>query len=279
MVEVVVEGLTFPECPRWHDGWLWFSDMHAKKVLRMAGNGHVEPVLNVPGQPGGMGWLPDGRMLVVSMVDRKVLRLDEGRQTVLADLTDLTGFHCNDMVVHPTTGRAYVGNYGFDLDGGEKPTSTTLVCVDTDGDAWVVVEGLHFPNGCVITRDGRSIIVAESLGQRLSAYEINDDGSLAHPRVWADLRPNVPDGICLAADGSVWVADPVNNGVLRATEGLGSVEWIPTRQGAYGCELGGTDGRTLYVCTAATSDPSKTAELRSGSIEAVEVDVPGAAFA
>jgi sugar lactone lactonase YvrE len=277
--DVVVQGLMFPECPRWHDGWLWFSDMHAKKVLRMAVNGHVEPVLNVPGRPGGLGWLPDGRLLLVSMTDRKLLRVDDGRQVEVADLTALTGFHCNDMVVHPDTGRAYVGNYGFDLDGGETQASTTLVCVDPNGEAWVVVEGLHFPNGMVITPDGKTIIVAESFGQRLSAYDIADDGSLANPRVWADLRPNVPDGICLDAEGSIWVADPVNNGVMRTVEGVGSVQWIPTRQPAYACELGGADGRTLYLCTATTSDPLKTADVKTGAIEAVEVETPGAAFA
>jgi sugar lactone lactonase YvrE len=279
VVDVVVEGLTFPECPRWRAGWLWFSDMHAKKVMRLAPNGHVEPVLNVAGQPGGIGWLPDGRMLVVSMTDRKLLRLDEGKQVVVADLTELTGFHCNDMVVHPVTGRAYIGNYGFDLDGGEEPTSTTLVCVEPNGEAWVVVEGLYLPNGCAITPDGRTIVVAESFGRRLSGYDIGTDGSLSNPRVWADLRPNVPDGICLDAEGSFWVADPVNSGVMRVREGIGSVEWIPTRQSAYACELGGSDGKTLYVCTAETSEPAQAVELKTGRIEAVAVDVPGAAFA
>jgi sugar lactone lactonase YvrE len=279
VADVVVQGLMFPECPRWHDGWLWFSDMHAKKVLRVATNGHLEPVLNVPGRPGGLGWLPDGRLLLVSMTDRKLLRVDDGRQVEVADLTPLTGFHCNDMVVHPDSGRAYIGNYGFDLDGGDAPASTNLVCVDPSGDAWVVVEGLHFPNGMVITNDGKTIVVAESVGQRLSAYDISEDGSLANPRVWADLRPNVPDGICLDAEGSIWVADPVNNGVIRVVEDIGSVQWIPTRQAAYACELGGADGRTLYLCTATTSDPAKTAEVRTGTIDAVAVDVPGAAFA
>jgi sugar lactone lactonase YvrE len=277
--DIVVQGLMFPECPRWHDGWLWFSDMHAKKVMRLAANGHVEPVLNVPGRPGGLGWLPDGRMLLVSMTDRRLLRVDEGRQVEVADLTALTGFHCNDMVVHHETGRAYIGNYGFDLDGGEQQASTTLVCVDPSGEAWVVIEGLHFPNGMVITPDGGTIVVAESFGQRLSAYAITDDGSLANPRVWADLRPNVPDGICLDAEGSIWVADPVNNGVMRTVEGVGSVQWIPTRQPVYACELGGSDGRTLYLCTASTSDPRQTVEVRTGTIETVPVDVPGAAFA
>ena len=275
----MVQGLAFPECPRWHGGWLWFSDRYAKKVLRMADNGHVEPVLNVPGRPGGLGWLPDGRMLVVSMTDRKLMRLDDGRQVQVCDLTPFTGFDCNDMVVDPSSGRAYIGNYGFDIRDAEESMTANLVCVEPDGDAWVVVEGLHVPNGSVITRNGKTIIVAESIGQRLSAYDIEDDGSLGHPRVWADLRPNVPDGVCLDAEGAVWVADPVNEGVMRVREGIGSVEWIPTGRGAYGCELGGSDGRTLYICTAETSDPDEAVAARTGQIEAVAVDVPGAAFA
>jgi len=184
------------------------------------------------------------------------------------------------MVVD-SQGRAYVGNFGFDLDAGAEPTSTTLVCVEPDGDAWVVAEQLLFPNGMVIADNGRTLVVAESFGQRLSAYDLNADGSLANPRVWADLRPNVPDGICLDAAGGIWVADPINNGVMRVVQAAGPVDWIPTSRGAYACALGGPDGRTLYICTAESSNPTKTLELCSGRIEAVRVDVgaPGTADA
>ena len=159
------------------------------------------------------------------------MRLDPGGLVEVADLSQLAPFHCNDMVVDDQ-GRAYVGNFGFDLDGGAEPTSTTLVCVEPDGEAWVVAEQLLFPNGMVIADGGRTLVVAESFGQRLSAYDLNADGSLANPRVWADLRPNVPDGICLDAAGGIWVADPINNGVMRVVQGAGPVDWIPTTRPA-----------------------------------------------
>ncbi len=274
--ETVVAGLAFPECPRWHGGWLWFADMHDRQVMRMAKNGHVEVVINVPGQPGGIGWLPDGRMQIVSMTDQRLMRVENGRLTEVARLAPYVSSDCNDMAIHPVTGRSYIGNFGFDLEGGGDPRPTTLVCVEPEGDAWVVAENLHFPNGCVITPDGRTLIVAESFGYRLSAYAIEQDGSLSDPRVWADLQPNVPDGICLDASGAVWVADPVNEGVMRVLEGVGPVEWIPFDRGAYACELGGEDGRTLFVCTAETSVAEQTVRLHTGRIEAVEVDVPRA---
>lgn len=278
-VSVVLEQLVFPECPRWHEGRLFFSDMHGGRVMAIDETGQVEVICVVPRRPAGLGWLPDGGMLVVSMTDRRLMRLDGGRLVQVADLTELAPFHCNDMVVG-TDGRAYVGNFGFDIDAGAEPTGTTLVCVEPTGDAWVVVDELLFPNGMVITPDGRTLIVAESFGQRLSAYDIEPDGSLGSPRIWADLRPNVPDGICLDAQGAVWVADPIHKGAMRVVKGVGSVEWISTGdRGTFACALGGPDGRTLFLCTAESSNPTRTVELQSGRIEAVQVDVPGVGFA
>jgi sugar lactone lactonase YvrE len=275
---VVVDDLLFPEGPRWHDGRLWFSDMHDHRVVALNEDGNAETVVEVAGQPSGLGWLPDGRLLVVSMVDRRLLRLDGDELVEVADLTELAPFHCNDMVVDQK-GRAYIGNFGFDLDAGNEPTGTTLVCVEPDGDAWVVVEQMLFPNGIVVTPDNSTLIVAESFGQRLSAYDIQEDGSLANPRIWADLRPNVPDGICLDAEGAVWVADPVNRGVMRVKEGTGAVDWISTGDvRAIACVLGGEDGRTLFICTARSTNPERCIEMRSGRIEATHVDVPYAGY-
>jgi sugar lactone lactonase YvrE len=273
--DVLLDQLVFPECPRWHDGRLWFSDMHAHRIFAMATDGEPEIVLETEDMPAGLGWLPDGRLLFVAMTGRKLMRLDPGGPVEVADLSQLASFHCNDMVVD-ATGRAYIGNYGFDIDAGAEPTSTTLVCVEPDGDAWVVVEQLLFPNGMVIADSGRTLVVAESFGQRLSAYDINPDGSLGNPHVWCDLRPNVPDGISIDSAGGIWVADPINNGVMRVVQGAGPVDWIPTSRGAFACALGGDDGRTLYICTAESSNPAKTFELVSGRIEAVRVDVPAA---
>jgi sugar lactone lactonase YvrE len=275
-LRVLLDGLVFPECPRWHDGRLWFSDMHDRKVWAATEEGHAELVIETTDMPAGLGWLPDGRLLLVAMQERKLLRLDPDGLVEVADLSALAPFHCNDMVVD-RSGRAYIGNFGFDVDAGEDPISTTLVCVEPDGEAWVVVEQLLFPNGAVITDGGHTLVVAESFGQRLSAYSIHPDGSLSDARVWADLRPNVPDGICLDADGAIWVADPINNGVMRVIQGAGPVGWIPTGRGAYGCVLGGADGRNLYVCTADSSNPARTLAQRTGHIEVMRVDVPAAA--
>ncbi len=276
-LRVVIDDLVFPEGPRWHDGHLWFSDMYANRVMKVV-DGQAETVVEVPGRPSGLGWRPDGDLLVVSMTDRRLLKYDGQQLSEVADLSELAPFHCNDMVAD-AKGRAYIGNFGFDLDAGEEPVGTTLVCVDTDGDAWVVVEQLLFPNGIVITPDGKTLIVAESYGQRLSAYDVNDDGSLANPRIWADLRPNVADGICLDAEGAVWVADPVHRGVMRVKEGAGAVDWVSTGdQRAIACVLGGDDGRTLFICTSRSTNRERAIEQRAGRIEATEVEVPYAGY-
>jgi len=269
---VMLDQLVFPECPRWHDGRLWFSDMHAHRVFSMATDGEPSIEVEPDDMPAGLGWLPDGRLLMVAMASRRLMRLDPDGLTEVADLTRFADFNCNDMVVDGQ-GRAYIGNYGFDLDAGAEATSTNLVCVEPDGEAWVVAEQLLFPNGMVIADGGRTLVVAESFGQRLSAYDLHDDGSLGNARVWADLRPNVPDGICLDGAGGIWVADPINDGVMRVVQGAGPVDWIPTGRGAYACALGGDDGHTLFICTADSSDPTRTLELCSGRIEAVRVDI------
>jgi sugar lactone lactonase YvrE len=270
--DVLLDQLVFPECPRWRDGRLWFSDMHARRVFTMAADGEPEIVLQIDDTPGGLGWLPDGRLLVVSMSTRRLLRLDPGGLVEVADLSSLTPNYCNDMVVD-AQGRAYIGNCSFARSDEGGRARTSLVCVEPDGEAWTVAEQLLFPNGMVITDGGRTLLVAETFGQRISAYDLNPDGSLANPRVWVDLRPNVPDGICLDAGGGVWVADPVNHGVMRVVQGAGPVDWIPTSRGAYACELGGEDGHVLYICTAESSRPQETLERVSGRIEAVTVEV------
>jgi sugar lactone lactonase YvrE len=274
-IAVLVDRLAFPACPRWHDGRLWFADTHDGKVWVTTKLAKTELVCEVPGQPSGLGWLPDGTMIILSMTDRRLLRLEGSALIDVVDLAPLIPFNANDMAIDGH-GRAYIGNYGFDLDGGGEPASTVMVCVEPDGEAWVVVEDLLFPNGSTISADGLTLIVAESFGQRLSAYDINDDGSLAAPRIWADLRPNVPAGICVDVEGGVWVGDPVNKGVMRVLENGLVTEWIPTGEnGAYAVALGDPDGRTLYICTAASSNPKRTVNARAGRIEATRVDVPG----
>lgn len=274
--EVLLDGLAFAEGPRWHDGRLFFSDMHAGAVLAVDADGRAETIVRVEGDPSGLGWLPDGRMLVVSMRDRRLLRHDPGGLVTLADLSRLASFHCNDMVVD-AAGRAYVGNFGFDLHV-EKPAfrKTNLVLVHPDGRAVAVADDLSFPNGTVITPDGRTLVVGESFAARLTAFDIAPDGSLSGRRVFAKLEGAVPDGICLDAEGAIWVASPVSGEVLRVHEGGRVSQRIPVETQAFACMLGGPDRRTLYVCTAATSHPEECQAKRTGRIETVRVEVPGA---
>ena len=274
---VVLDGLAFPEGPRWYDGRLWFSDQHDKRVVAMSVDGTAETIVEVPRQASGLGWLPDGRLLVVSMLDRKVMRLEpDGRLVVHADLSALAPGSCNDMVVD-AHGRAYVGNFGFDMYAGAKPAETCLIAVEPDGAARIVAEGLAFPNGSVITPDGATLLVGESMASRITAFPIAADGSLGTGRVWAKIEGATVDGMCLDADGALWAACPFTGRVLRIREGGEVVDEVKgTHPGAFACMLGGEDRRTLYVCTAPTHVPDDARVAHGGRIEMVRVDVPGA---
>jgi sugar lactone lactonase YvrE len=272
---VIADGLAFVEAPRWHDGMLWFSDFYTHRVNCVDRGGRLSKVVDVPGQPSGLGWLPDGRLLVVSMTDRRLLRMDAGTLTEVADLSPLAPFHCNDMVVD-RQGRAYIGNFGFDLVGRAPVVPTVLIMVTPDGKARVVADNLLFPNGCVITPDGKTLIVAETFGKRLTAFTISDDGSLTGRRVWADLGDASPDGICLDAEGAVWVASPTTAEFIRVREHGEITDRIAAENQAIACALGGADRRTLYMVTGRVSKPEKSLAERNGRITALQVSVPGA---
>jgi sugar lactone lactonase YvrE len=274
-LKVLIDGLAFPEGPRWHDGKFYFSDMHAHHVVAVDMAGKPAVVCEVPNRPSGLGWLPDGRMLVVSMTDRTLMRLDRDGLKAVADMSKLAPFDCNDMVVD-ARGNAYVGNFGFDLHKNEAQRVTTLVMVAPDGVARVVAEDLMFPNGMVITPDGKTLIVGESFGFKLTAFDIGANGSLANRRVWADLKNRVPDGICLDAENAVWVSCPTASEVIRVKQGGEVVERIKVATDAFACMLGGPDGRTLFVATSPTSDPEKCRAARGGRIETTQVEVPRA---
>ncbi len=261
-------GVAFGEGPRWHADTLWWSDMHGGGVRKLAGT-QVQPVCEVPNRPSGLGWLPDGRMLVVSMADKRVLRQEaDGTLATHADLSHLVPCRLNDMVVD-AQGRAYVGNFGFELDTGEEPRPTVLVQVDPDGQARVAADGLMFPNGMVITGGGQTLVVAETFGGQLTAFDIGGSGALTNRRVWAKLPERaVPDGICLDGEGAIWVASPTTQECLRLREGGEVLDRIPTGRGAYACVLGGADGRTLFVCTADSHNPERQRTERNGRIEA-----------
>jgi sugar lactone lactonase YvrE len=274
-LKTLLEGLAFPEGPRWRGGELYFSDMHFHEVVAMKPDGSRRTHFKHNDAVSGLGWLPDGRMLVVSMIDRRLLRLEDGKAVLHADLSGIATGNVNDMVVD-AQGRAYVGNFGFEFPGGE-PKAARMARVDADGTTGVAADELMFPNGTVITPDGHTLIVGESMGGRLTAFDIGADGALSNRRVWAQLPGGaVPDGICLDAEGAIWVASPSTNDAIRVREGGEVVDRVAADRGVYACMLGGADKKTLYLLTASSTDPDECRALKSGRIEAAQVDTPGA---
>lgn len=274
-IETVLDGIDFGEGPRWHDGRLWFSDFHQLLVRAVAADGSVEEIVEVPGRPSGLGWLPDGRLLVVSMDDRRLLRHEAGGLVEHADLSGIAGGPCNDMVVS-ARGRAYVGNFGSDLFRGADPTPARLALVHPEGRVEVAAEDLQFPNGSVITPDGGTLVVGETRAGRLSAFDIGDDGRLERRRVWAELPGRAPDGCCLDEAGGIWLADAAAAECVRVEEGGRITDRIATGQPCYACMLGGDDGRTLFLLTAPSYLPDEVAGRGLGRLEAVRVEHPHA---
>lgn len=285
----VLEGLTFLESPRWHEDRVWVSDFYTGQVLSAPGAGDGRRLeAFVPAQPSGLGWLPDGRLLIVSMLDARLLRREhDGSLVTHADLRPFVGGPPNDMVVD-RSGRAYVGEFGFDLMGGAGVAPARLLRVDPDGAVAVVADDLWFPNGSVITEDGARLIVTETFGNRISVFEIAPDGTLGARRDWAtfglppssaDVRRTmreaaaVPDGCALDADGLLWVADAISGRVTRLREGGEEVEEAGAGVHAFACALGGPDGRTLYLCAAPDSVEKRRRAERAARLLAVRVAV------
>ena len=264
----LADGLMFPEAPRWHDGELWFTDQHARRVLRMRPDGKLIEVIKTPDLPGGLGWLPDGTALVVLMTERRVCRIKQGRLEDYADLSGLASFHCNDMLVD-SQGRAWVGNFGYDLHGGESVKNAEIILIPADGPTRIVAQDLIFPNGMAITSDGNTLIVAETFASAITAYDIDTDGELSNPRVWADLDGAYPDGLYLATDKTLWVAAPNINQVLHMREGGEILSRVFTQGRPYACTLGGNTEEHLYITSSETDDPEEAKIQRSGRIERV----------
>ena len=289
--ETLIGGLSFTECPRWHDGRLYFSDFYTQRVLAVTLDGPVETIAKVPGRPSGLGFLPDGRMLIVSMLDRKIMRRELDSSLVEhADLSSLAPWHLNDMLVD-TRGRAWVGNFGFDLMGGAKVTTTNLISVDRDGCAKVAAVGLGFPNGMALTPDGSTLIVAETTMNRLSAFDVASGrqgarwtraafGDPPTSDVFAELLTQVdvaPDGICLDAEGAIWVADAKEGRLIRVAEGGDILEELKTDgMGVFACMLGGDNGRTLFACVAPSFIEAEASRNHRAAIWMTNVDVPRA---
>lgn len=284
-VRTLVEGIYFGEGPRWHDDRLWFSDFYAYRVNSVSLAGDLRTELELDGRPSGLGWMPDGSLLVVRMELRQLWRRwPDGRFDLHADLADHSTFLCNDMVVD-ARGRAYVGNFGFDLDteirarGPESVIAdhpqTCLALVQVDGSVSDAAPGerFSFPNGMVITPDGKSLVVGETLAGRLTSFDIDADGTLTDRRDWAPTLPRLPDGICLDTQGAVWIANPIGPECVRIGEGGEVLEVVETKGlPCYACMLGGPEGRHLFMLVAPSSDAEQAAAAPLGKILVAEVD-------
>jgi sugar lactone lactonase YvrE len=272
-------GLRFTESPRWRDGKLWFLDIHDRRIKTVDLTGSVATVLELPFIPNGFGLTPEGNLLMGDAFQRRVYRGAGAELQEVADISDLTAFCLSDGIVD-AKGRLYVGDIGYDfVDPAARPVETcVIVLVGPEGRASVVADNLAFPNGMVITPDGRTLIVGETLGHRLTAFDIREDGSLDNRRVWARLPSSVgPDGICLDAQGAVWCANPEGeDSVVRVREGGEIADRIKVDSHAYAVMLGGPERKHLFLCTSGSHDPAEIQRKPTARLQVVEVEVPGA---
>jgi sugar lactone lactonase YvrE len=273
--QILMHGLAFPESPRWHEHRLWLSDWGAHEVIAVDLEGKSEVIARVPSFPMCIDRLPDGRLLIVSASDGLLLRREpDGALVTHADLTGLAEHPWNDIVVDGR-GNAYVNNIGFDFAGGEFVPGI-IALVTPDGSARPVAEGVAFPNGMVVTPDNSTLIVAESYGNRLTAFEIAADGNLSNPRRWADLPGGAPDGICLDAENAVWYGDVPNKRCVRVREGGEVLQTIHLDRGCFACALGGADKRTLFLVANEWNGPADMADgTRRGQVLTAEAPAPG----
>ncbi len=292
-METLLEGGSFFEGPRWRDGRWWVSDFFRHRIITVDPGGREEHVLTVEGRPSGLGWMPDGSLLAVSMTDHRVVRRSpDGEVTVHADVGELCAGYLNDIVVD-AHGRAYAGEFGFDLANHADPKPANLLRIDPDGTASIAAEDMLFPNGSVITPDGSTLIVGETAGARYTAFQIEADGSLSGRRVWAQVAPTPefttfqetlgnlrfgPDGCALDAEGNIWSADEVGARCVRLAPGGEIVDEIaaPDGQDVFACMLGGVDGRTLLMCCAPDFDEGSRQAAREAVLVTTTVEVPHA---
>jgi sugar lactone lactonase YvrE len=280
--KTLMAGLAVGESPRWHDDRLWFSDLGAHQVVAVDLDGTSEVIAHVPAMPMGIGWLPDGPLLIVSALDGRLpRRAPDGSLATHADPCDLTslGQHPWSDLVVDGRGNAYIGNIGnigFDFAGGEFATGI-IALVTPDGSARQLADGVAFANGMAITADNSTLILAESSANRLTAFDIAADGGLAARRVWAELGSGVPDGICLDADGAVWYGDVPNRRCVRVREGGQVLQTIELDRGCFACTLGGVDDSTLFLMAAEYSDAASMAgdTRRTGQVLTVTAPAPG----
>ena len=271
---LICKGFTFIEGPRWHEGALWFSDFYDEAVFRVVPGELPEKVVSVPKQPSGLGWLPNGDLLISSMLDKTLYRWSETQElNRYADVSAIAERRINDMLVDPS-GRAWVGNFGFIHQDGEPIAPGTLARIDTDQSVHAAAGDLLFANGMVLVNGGKTLIVAETYRGCLTAFDIESTGDLINRRLWAQLPGgDVPDGICVDAEEAIWAASPTTGSVLRVLKGGEVADSIQTGRKAIACALGGDDGRTLFVSSSESTDRDICLDRRSASIHAYEVAI------
>ena len=276
---ILLTDLVLGESPRWHGGRLWFCDWGAQEVLAVDLKGRHEVIARVPSFPFSIDWLPGSELLIVSSSDRSLLRMEaDGSLVTHAELSGLSDFPWNEIVVDGR-GNAYVNNIGFDMMAGEEAAPGIVAVVTPDGSTRQVADGVSFPNGMVVTPNNSTLILAESYGQRLTAFDIEADGGLSNRRVWADLDGGYPDGICLDAEGAVWFGDVANKCCVRVREGGEVLQTIELDRGCFACMLGGAAGRTLFMMSATWEGPAAAADAeRTGKVLTVEAPAPGAGW-
>jgi sugar lactone lactonase YvrE len=249
--QILLGGVVFGESPRWHDGRLWFSDWGAREVVTVDLAGHRDVVQRMSTFPFSLDWLPDGRLLIVS--SELQLQEPDGSLVTHADLSHLAS-GWNEIVVDGR-GNAYINQAGFDLMSGAEPASGSIALATPDGSARQVADEAWFPNGMAVTPDNSTLIVAESYRSRLTAFDIDQSGDLSNRRVWADLKTDVPDGICMDAEGAIWYADVPNQHCVHVQEGGEVLQTITVDRGCFSCALGGPDGRTLFIAATQWRGP------------------------
>jgi sugar lactone lactonase YvrE len=286
--KTLVEGLKFAEGLRWHEGRFWYSDFYKQEVCSLAPGASPRVELQIDDRPSGLGWLPDGRLLIVAMTSQRLLRREPDGAVVLhADLKPFAKFHTNDMIVDPR-GHAFIGCFGFDLDAFIQehgsaalfaepgPPMAPLLMVTMDGKLSVASSNHAFPNGMAII--GNTLLVAETFAPGVTAFDLGADGALTNRRPWAELPRSppmvVPDGICADSEGALWIANAIAHEVVRVGEGGEILDRIETSRPAFACALGGADGRDLLIATAPGSNAQAAAKHSSGLLEIARVEVP-----
>lgn len=293
VITTVVDGRAFLECPRWRGGRIWVSDLYAHEVLSIGADNEVRVEATMSDQPSGLGWLPDERLLIVSMVDGLVMVRDNANDpvslSVHADISHLATGKLNDMTVDEN-GHAFISTFGFEFRSRSYVESAVLIHVAPDGAARIAADDLLFPNGSVILGEAgdalRTFVIAESMGNRLTAFDLDQSGQLSNRRVWAAFGPEVPrtsvrdamaasqvapDGICLGGDGTIWVADALNQRVIRVAEGGAILDEKPFGTGVFACAVGGARGDVLYGCAAPSSSEHQRRDTREASLLATTI--------